>query len=286
MRSRSLPNRSVLKTIKTALCAAPLMLGAATALATTTVTFTKSPDGQVINIGDTATFTYMLTNTGLEATGFLELTDLLPAGGNILWSTASDGCLVSPPFTPGNQTFACDLNALQPRDSISVSVSGVPTACGVLSSVAEVDIDNNNPPTIDNAGTITIPCGRPLFVIGDIENHATGSIVNFWGAQWWKNNIMSHGASNGVAGFKGFASDSDVTCGGTWQSRPGNSSNPPDTIPADVMVIVTDAVQKNGSNIGGTITQILTVHSDGNYGPNPGHAGSGTVSSVFCGQPQ
>ncbi len=128
------------------------------------------------------------------------------------------------------------------------------------------------------------PClGRPMFVIGDAELHRAGlDTVNFWGSQWWKNNVMSGAVSNGVASFKGYASDSDSFCGGMWETRPGNSSNPPDTIPDDVLIIVTDTVNKDGPDITGDIKQILVVHSDGGYGPNPGHRGNGLVTAVLC----
>ena len=125
----------------------------------------------------------------------------------------------------------------------------------------------------------------PLFVIGDVEPHAVGDVVNFWGAQWWKNNFMSGFVSKGVASFKGYANKAEVFCGGRWESRPGNSSGPPATIPDDVAIIVTDTVLKVGPNISGTIKQILLVHHDGAYGPNPGHRGSGPVTKIICTQP-
>ena len=125
----------------------------------------------------------------------------------------------------------------------------------------------------------------PLFVIGDVEPHAVGDVVNFWGAQWHKNNEMSGFVSNGVASFKGFASNAQDFCGGTWQSRPGNSSVPPATIPDQVAIIVTDTLLKQGPNISGTIKQILLVQHDGNYGPNPGHRGSGPVTTILCTAP-
>jgi hypothetical protein len=121
-----------------------------------------------------------------------------------------------------------------------------------------------------------------LFVIGDVEPHGIGDVVNFWGAQWWKNNDMSGFVSNGVASFKGFATQADNFCGGTWQSRPGNSSNPPATIPDFVAIIVTDTVVKNGPNISGNIKEIVIVQHDGNYGPNPGHRGGGPVTTIVC----
>lgn len=67
-----------------------------------------------------------------------------------------------------------------------------------------------------------------------------------------------------------------------WQSRPGNSSNPPAAIPNPVAIIVTSKVIKDGPNISGDIVQILLVQHDGKYGPNPGHRGNGKVISIVC----
>ena len=131
----------------------------------------------------------------------------------------------------------------------------------------------------------TVGVAVPLFVIGDVEPHAIGDVVNFWGAQWWKNNFMSGFVSKGVASFKGYANKAEDFCGGRWESRPGNSSGPPATIPDDVAIIVTDTVLKVGPNISGTIKQILLVHHDGAYGPNPGHRGSGPVTKIICTKP-
>jgi hypothetical protein len=121
-----------------------------------------------------------------------------------------------------------------------------------------------------------------VFVIGDSEPSDIGATVNFWGAQWWKNNQMSDTVTAGVASFKGFATTSDNVCGGIWQSRPGNSYDPPNTIDADIAVVVTSTVIKNGAAIHGSIKRIVIVHHDGGYGPNPGHAGNGIITSVVC----
>ena len=122
----------------------------------------------------------------------------------------------------------------------------------------------------------------PLFVIGDVQPHAIGDVVNFWGAQWWMNNSMSGFVSKGVASFKGYANKAEDFCGGRWESRPGNSSGPPATIPAEVAIIVTDTVLKVGPKISGTIKKILLVTHDGAYGPNPGHRGGGPVTKIIC----
>jgi hypothetical protein len=121
-----------------------------------------------------------------------------------------------------------------------------------------------------------------VFVIGDNEANDVGATVNFWGAQWWKNNQMSDTVSNGVASFKGYATTARNICGGTWESRPGNSDDPPSAIDADIAVVVTSTVVKDGAVIHGSIKRIVMVHHDGHYGPNPGHPGNGIVTSIVC----
>ncbi len=144
-----------------------------------------------------------------------------------------------------------------------------------------------NPSGLSFCYTVTYDAAPPIrqiamFVIGDVEAHAVNDVVNFWGSQWWKNNTMSGVVSNGVASFKGYAVTSTNACGGTWTSLPGNSSNPPATIPDDVVIIVTSKVIKNGNAISGDIKQMVTVHHDGVYQDNPGHHGGGKVINVIC----
>jgi hypothetical protein len=73
-------------------------------------------------------------------------------------------------------------------------------------------------------------------------------------------------------------------CGGTFTTRPGNSSAAPDAsvIPAFMGVIVTSEVSKAGSTISGPISRIVVVTPDPGYAPNPGHPGTGTVVATFC----
>jgi hypothetical protein len=145
-------------------------------------------------------------------------------------------------------------------------------------------VNCNNPTGLDFVAKIffTPALPIPLFVIGNQEAHGIGATVNFWGAQWWKNNQMTGTVDNGVAGFKGFASSAQNICGGTWTSEPGNSSDPPFPISDNIAIIVTSKVLKQGSAISGDIQQILLVHQDGHYNDNPGHEGNGTVISVLC----
>jgi hypothetical protein len=124
-------------------------------------------------------------------------------------------------------------------------------------------------------------CGSS-FVIGDLDA-VVGNTVTFWGAQWWKKNHLSGGTA--PASFKGFANCTNPNppaCGGTWQSDPGNSSGPPDTVPADMTVIVSSLITKSGPIESGDIPMMVTIHTDPGYGPNPGHEGTGTVTAVVC----
>lgn len=179
--------------------------------------------------------------------------------------------------TPGAGALVCDGSTDQPvvcgayagPDTIVYTAEGSNNSLSLQARLRPADV----------GGAV------PLFVIGDVEPHAIGDVVNFWGAQWWKNNFMSGLVSHGVASFKGYANKAEDFCGGRWESRPGNSSAPPATIPDDVAIIVTDTVRKVGPNISGTIKQILIVHHDGGYGPNPGHRGNGPVTRIVCTQP-
>ena len=120
------------------------------------------------------------------------------------------------------------------------------------------------------------------FVIGDLDA-VVGNHVTFWGAQWWKLNHLSGGPA--PASFKGFANSPNPNppaCGGTWQSDPGNSSGPPESVPADITVIVSSLITKSGPIISGDVPEMVIVHTDPGYSPNPGHEGTGTVTAVVC----
>ena len=87
------------------------------------------------------------------------------------------------------------------------------------------------------------------------------------------------------ASFKGFANCTNPNppaCGGTWQSDPGNSSGPPESVPADITVIVSSLITKSGPIISGDVPEMVIVHTDPGYEPNPGHEGTGTVTAVVC----
>jgi hypothetical protein len=117
------------------------------------------------------------------------------------------------------------------------------------------------------------------FVIGDQEA-AVGNHVTFWGAQWWKENPLS--TSSAPPAFKGYADTASGTCGENWTTAPGNSSDPPGTLPPVIPVVVSDQVTKSGPVISGDTTEVVAVQVDPGYAANPGHPGTGTVISILC----
>jgi hypothetical protein len=121
------------------------------------------------------------------------------------------------------------------------------------------------------------------FVIADKAAMLNGH-VEFWGAQWAKNNHPSRGAAPNA--FKGFADTITTTppaCGDTWTARAGNSSKPPaGPLPTDMVIIVASKVTQTGSTVRGNILHLVVVKVNPGYAPNPGHAGTGKVEGVVC----
>jgi hypothetical protein len=121
------------------------------------------------------------------------------------------------------------------------------------------------------------------FVIGD-GSAVSGLPVQFWGAQWSQNNLLSGGSA--PDSFKGYAdvvvSDPNSDCSGTFTTWPGNSSEPPATISSPIDVLVVTSVTKSGPVISGTYVDILEVVPNPGYEADPGHAGIGVVIGSAC----
>jgi len=135
--------------------------------------------------------------------------------------------------------------------------------------------------------TAAPPSGGGGFVIGDVSaglpTPINGTQVNFWGSQLWKTNQFS-GVDNAPASMKGYI-DSVPTyaCGAKWTSDPGNSSQPPATIPVNMVVVVASAINKSGSTESGNILHLVVVSvSPGEYGPAPGHDAWGKIIATIC----
>ncbi len=122
------------------------------------------------------------------------------------------------------------------------------------------------------------------FVVGDVSAGAptNGITVNFWGSQLWKKNVYS-GVNNAPASMKGYIDSAPgFACGVNWTSDPGNSSNPPSTIPVNMLVVVSSTIQQSGSTEYGNIKHLVVVNVSPGYGPSPGHDGYGKIIATIC----
>ena len=68
------------------------------------------------------------------------------------------------------------------------------------------------------------------FVVGDVTAGAptNGTTVNFWGSQFWKNNVVQRRHQLRRPQMKGYIDNVTraIACGVNWTSDPGNSSAP------------------------------------------------------------
>ncbi len=197
------------------------------------------------------------------------VTKLNPTGAGLLYSTYLGGSSVEIGYG-----IAVDAsgNAYVAGETFS---SDFPTTAGAFQTIYNGSADA----FVAKIGVAATPTG---FVIGDL-NAVVGNHVTFWGAQWAHQNSLSGGPA--PASFKGFANSPNPNppaCGGTWQSRTGNSSGPPESIPADIAVIVSSSITKSGSTISGDVAEIVIVHTDPGYVRDPDHPGTGTVVGIVC----
>jgi hypothetical protein len=119
-------------------------------------------------------------------------------------------------------------------------------------------------------------------VIGNL-NAGIGNAVTFWSAQWaqWaRYNALTGGPA--PPAFKGFAGAAPHSCGGSWNATPGNSGNPPNSVPSYMGVIASSTITQSGTTIAGDVPIIVVVKTNPGYGPSPGHPGTGTVVATFC----
>ena len=138
-----------------------------------------------------------------------------------------------------------------------------------------IRISCQNPTGLDFQAKIFFKAATPLFVIGDVEPHGIGDVVNFWGSQWWKNNQMSVTTrSQAIAVVQRVRVERRQLLRRCVEHAAGQQLAPPETIPANFVIIVTSKVLKNGNVLSGDIKQIVVVHQDGNYQDNPGIPGA------------
>ncbi len=254
-------------------------------VAATPPTITKAFSPSTISIGQTSTLTFSIANPGLNPLTGVGFTDTFPA--NLFVQTPNGltgscgGGTISAAAGTGTVSLSGATIAASGSCSFSVSVVAfVGTPAGQIYTNTTGNVTSNEAgPGNTATATLTVTAMSAQFVIGD-GSAILGDTVTFWGAQWAKDNVLSGGPA--PDGFKGFTDTVPASCGGNWTSRPGNSSQPPDTVPQFMAVIASSAITKSGAAITGNIPKIVIVRTNPGYGPSPGHTGTGTVVAVAC----
>ena len=118
-----------------------------------------------------------------------------------------------------------------------------------------------------------------VFVIGNNNATLGGSVTFYEPNEWSKLNSLSGGSA--PSSFAGFAetSASPPTCGESWTSKPGTSSNPPATVPEFMGVIVASKITKSRSTISGNAVELAVVKTSPDYSPET--KGTGMVVAVI-----
>ena len=227
---------------------APLSQTVAQANTVTSLTSSKNPSSSGESVTFTATVLPVAPGAGI------------PSGG----VTFKDGSTTLGTMTlnaTGQAAFTTNALVLGPH-SITASYSGdanfMASASAALSQQVFAFLESGS------------------FVIGDREA-VVGGRVTFAGSQWDKANDMTGGSA--PSSFKGFAdefSSNPPAVGGTWTGRTGNSSKPPDTVPAYMAVLVSSSITKSGPTINGNIVSIVIVKTDSSS------ADTGTVVAIIA----
>ncbi|MEY2420221.1 MAG: hypothetical protein QOI95_288 [Acidimicrobiaceae bacterium] len=128
------------------------------------VSVLKTADTDIIDAGDTAAFTIVVSTDAVQTSNDVQLTDTLPAG--ITWSEDSADCGIT------GLLLTCDFGNLAPSSTRTIHVTGLTDVadCGVLSNTANVSSSNepegesgNNTSTAE----ITVLCPISIGIIKD-----------------------------------------------------------------------------------------------------------------------
>jgi hypothetical protein len=249
-----------------------------------TVSASFAGDSQYLGSSASASFTVLLEESSLASSttlqliqqgGVASLTSTLtdpdggaPISGKLVTMTLGSGagsqsCSAT---TNGSGIASCSINP------VTVAVGPQPITDSFAGDSFYVAATNT-----ESALLYAFPKGGD-FVIGN--QTATGT-VTYWGSQWSTVNALSGGPA--PSAFKGFENGTlTPTCGANWTTVGGNSPPPPATVPAYMGVIVTSSAKKTGNTISGNIVQIVIVHVNPGYAPDPAVPGIGTVVATVC----
>jgi hypothetical protein len=237
------------------------------------------------------TFVVTLAQTALTYTGATAVVNGMPAtlsGVLTTYGKPLPGKLVTLTLGSGSSAQSCSgtTNATGSASCVITSVRQSTSGCSGSIPITAIFAGDAyyEPASASSNATLASAPSTGAFVIGDksASYPTLGSSQYFWGSQWAKNNSFS-GVNNAPSSMKGYVDyTGGLTCGSSWTSNPGNSSNPPSTIPSEMIVIVSSNVSQSGSTESGNILHIVIVEVDSGYSGNPGHAGTGDIIGTIC----
>jgi hypothetical protein len=227
------------------------------------------------------------TGTGIAVTGMSFTlssnltTDGNPLGGRAVIMTLGSGtttqsCTGTTNASGNASCVIADVN--QVAGTVPITVDFVGDAWYRPASAAA------NETTASLPGSTVSGVANGAFTIGDVTAGAPtlGKLVNFWGAQFWKNNTFS-GVVNAPASMKSYLENApQLACGINWTTDPGNSGHPPATVPVNMVVVVSSQEWKSGSNELGNVVHLVVVSVQPGYAGDPGHAGWGNIIGTIC----
>jgi uncharacterized repeat protein (TIGR01451 family) len=169
----------------------------------------KTPDGGQVAAGSTATFTVVVTNNGPGTATNVTVSDPLPAGNGVSWSTATAGCAVT--GAVGAQSLNCTVASLAQGASATVVVTAPITVqnCATLNNTATASASN----AVAVTDSASITCAPPTLTISKTPDG--GSIQPGATAQF--NIVVSN---NGPGAALGVTLNDPLPAGGgvNWQT--------------------------------------------------------------------
>jgi hypothetical protein len=232
-----------------------------------TVTKFTADSPVVLANGQSATFKATLKEDGVTPIPGRTLTFTLGSGSSAQTCSGT---------TNASGTATCSIVVNQPLGPNTVKVEFAGDAFYKPSSDSEAVL------------VFAFPTATGAFVIGDLADPPpiVGDSVTWWSSQWVQLNPMSGGpAPASMKGFAGFEDNPTGTpriCGSSWTTDTGNATPPPPSVPPFMGVLVSSLITQNGSVITGNIKQVVVVHNNPGYAPDPGHPGTGTIVAVVC----
>ena len=149
----------------TSACAAePVVISPAT-----TLSVTKTPDGATIAPGDTATFSITVRNAGAATATNVVVSDPLPAGATLAWTTGSANCAIT--GSGAAQALFCTVASLAAGASFSATVSAVTSLgnCAALSNTATAHAAE----AAAASDSASITCQQPVLAVSKTPDGAT-----------------------------------------------------------------------------------------------------------------